>query len=433
MTAGELSIAYRRRTLSPVEVLNATLERVTRIDKSLHAFVAVHADAAMACARRSEARFMIGTAFGPLDGVPVALKDLFDVSGSVTGSGSKAFEGNVAMSDAWLVRRLMHLGATPLGKLALDELGMGDSAADGVPNRPKNPWNTDLSPGGSSSGPAVATSARLCQVTWGTDTGGSVRFPAAWCGVVGFKPTLGRISTVGCLPLSPTLDLVMEAIRGEPAGDDPADRARRSKSSLRVGVPWNFVDTEFQLDADVRSAYTAMIDYFKLSGANITHVELPGMELEPTIYGTILSVEAFAQFRSLLLRPAELGSSTYRRLLVGAFLSPADYACALKGRDLFNGFMHEVMKGVDVLILPTAPNPATQSAGGDRPGWLSPSFRHPFNVTGQPAVTVPAGLSSAGLPIGIQMIGSVFGDDDVLAIAERYEQEHRWRLLAPDF
>jgi|GEM_PF-31278 len=454
MTASELSLAYRHHTLSPVEVVRALLERIDVVDKSLHAYVAVFADTAMARARRSESRFMADRPLSSLDGVPVALKDLFDIRGTVTGGGSKAFEHRVARSDAWLVRQLTRVGAIPLGKVALDELGIGDSAADGVPDRPKNPWNEDLSPGGSSSGPAVAIAARLCPIAWGTDTGGSVRFPAAWCGVVGLKPTLGSIGPAGCLPLSPTLDhigpitrsvgdasLVMTTISAGPGSHKPQPtpdvaghppRAQCSLSNLRVGVPWNFVETEFRVDADTRLAYTAVVKYFERCGAKIIPVEFPWIDLEPTIYGTILTVEAFAQFRSLLLRPGELGRSTYRRLLVGCFLSPADYADAMHGRDLFNSSMDEVMNQVDVLILPTAPKPASVGASENPPGWLSPSFRHPFNVTGQPAVTVPAGLSGAGLPIGIQFVGSLSGDSELLSIVGEFEKDHPWQFLAPN-
>jgi aspartyl-tRNA(Asn)/glutamyl-tRNA(Gln) amidotransferase subunit A len=443
MTAEELSVAYRHHTLSPVELLRATLERVGRVDKSLHAFVSVFADAAMADAQRSESRFMADRPLSPLDGVPVGVKDLFDILGTVTGGGSKALHHRPAKSNAWLVRRLAQVGAIPLGKLALDELGVGDSGADSVTDRPKNPWNRDLSPGGSSSGPAVAVAARLCPIAWGTDTGGSVRFPAAWCGVVGLKPTLGSIKAAGCLPLSPTLDhigpitrsvgdisLVMNTIR---RGDrlKTSGLTSHDLSNLRVGVPNNFVEVEASLDNDVRSAWLAVINYFAGRGARISSVALAGIELEPAIYGTIVSAEAFAKYRSLLPHPSELGRSTYRRLLVGAFLTPADHAHAMNGRELFCTLMLEAIKEVDVLILPTAPKPANRDPAGSPPNWLSQSYRHPFNVTGQPAVTVPAGISQAGLPIGIQFVGSVSGDTALLSIVAEYEKDHPWSSLAP--
>jgi aspartyl-tRNA(Asn)/glutamyl-tRNA(Gln) amidotransferase subunit A len=451
----ELSQAFASGELSPTEVTEAYLRRIERLDERLHCYITVTAEAARAAAQAAERRMRAGTALGPLDGVPIALKDLYDTVGVRTTGHSPLYADRVPTEDATTVRLLAEAGAVPLGKLSMHEFASGSPELDGVFPPARNPWNADLVPGGSSSGAGAAVVAGLCAGALGSDTGGSIRGPASLCGIVGLKPTYGLVSRVGVLPLSWTLDhvgpmtrtvedtaLLLQAL----AGFDPADPASarveipdyRAGSAagvagLRIGAPLSYVEAAPDLDPETLAAYRQALTAFEQLGARVETVELPDVE-HSTVVGWVLTVaEAFAFHEpEIQARPELFGRNFYSRVLQGALVSGADYVQAQRGRNVVCASIASVMGKVDLLALPSSAQPAwsfLDEAG--RPNWKRTSFTRLFNVTGQPALSLPCGFNAAGLPIGLQLAGRPFEEATVLAAARSYEQAHDWHRRRP--
>jgi aspartyl-tRNA(Asn)/glutamyl-tRNA(Gln) amidotransferase subunit A len=450
----QLHQRFADRSLSPVDVTSAFLDRIAAANDELHAYLTVTAEIALTRARESERRFARRSPLGLLDGIPLALKDVYDTQGIRTTGQSAVFADRVPGSDAAAVERVAARGAVLLGKLALTELGAGVAMPSDVPPPARNPWDVGLSPGGSSSGPAVAVAAGLCVAALGTDAGGSIRDPAACCGVVGLKPTYGLVSRRGCIPLSWSLDTCGPITRtvedctillGAIAGFDPADAGSadvpvpslnaalegRSVDRIRIGIPAQLIAAVGELDDEVRDAYDAALAALAGAGAHLEEVELPDMEHEPAVFATILNAEAFAFHRDKALAHPDLyGRSFYQRLVVGSLFTATDYLQALRGRSLICAGMKRTMASVDLLALPTRPRPA-QPFGADAGGWARPSLRHPFNVTKQPAVSIPCGWTRGGLPIGLQLVGRWFEESLLLSVARAYEQQHDWVSRRP--
>jgi aspartyl-tRNA(Asn)/glutamyl-tRNA(Gln) amidotransferase subunit A len=455
LSIAELSRAFAGGELSPVEVTAAYLGRIDQFDERLHCYITVTAEAARAAAEAAEARLRSGAGRGPLDGVPIALKDLYDTAGVRTTGHSPLYADRVPTADATTVRLLNEAGAVPLGKLSMHEFASGAPELDGIFPPARNPWNTDLMPGGSSSGSGAALVAGLCAGALGSDTGGSIRGPASFCGIVGLKPTYGLISRVGVLPLSWTLDhagpmtrtvedaaLLLQVL----AGHDPADPASArveipdyraalaaGVAGLRIGAPLSYVESAPDLDPETYATYKQALAAFERLGARVEPLELPDVE-HATVIGWVLTVaEAFAFHEpEIHARPELFGRNFYNRVLQGALVSGADYIQALRGRNVVCESFAGVMATYDLLALPTSPQPAYgfgEEAG--RPNWKRTSFTRPFNVTGQPALSLPCGFNTAGLPIGLQLVGRPFADATVLAAAQAYEQAHDWYRRRP--
>jgi len=429
-TIAELAAAYRAHRLSPVEVTRRCLERIDRLDPALHAFLAITADLAYEQARSAEAELHRGFDRGSLHGVPIALKDLIDVAGLATTGASAVLADRVATEDAEVVRRLRDAGAVILGKLNLHELAYGASGVIGHAPATRNPHSPAHVCGGSSSGSAAAVAAEMCFAAIGTDTSGSIRIPAALCGVVGLKPSYGLVSTRGVFPLSSSYDhvgplartvgdaaLVLEAIAG--LGREREDRGIRG---IRIGVPRaHFFE---QLDAEVDAATQRALAMLGELGAVLQDVSVPLDEDR-----TVFRAEAFAVHQHWVhTTPERYQPETLRRILTGANISTADYLERHQQLQRLRRNTAAQFAGIDLLATPTVPIPAPTFADLDahpetlrsRELFLMRNTR-PFSIWGTPALSIPCGTTSAGLPIGLQLAGPIGADADVLRAGAAFE------------
>ncbi|MDR7555840.1 MAG: amidase [Armatimonadota bacterium] len=457
-TLATLARALRRRVVSPVEVAQAALARIERLDPVLNAFITRTPERALADARRAEQEIAQGGWRGPLHGVPIALKDIFATAGIRTTCGSPVLRDWVPAHDATVVQRLRAAGAVLLGKLNMSEFAYGEvHPAFGAP---RNPWHLERFTGGSSSGSAAAVAAGLCFGSLGTDTGGSIRGPAAHCAIVGLKPTYGLVSRAGVVPLSWSLDhvgpmartaedaaLLLDAI----AGVDPADPTStappapvrrqtlrglaRTLRRLRVGVLTQFLDggTAPEVAARVREAIRVLEP---LVGA-VEEVVLPHAdEIVPT-WWTICLAEAAAYHQPTLARqPQDYSDRVRARLLAGLAIPAAQYLQAQRLRRAVVVACAGLFRRVDLLVAPAAPAEAPSLSAVYSGGpWDAMRERirltAPFNLTGLPAVSVPCGFTASGLPVGLQLVGPRFADRTVLAAAHAYERAAGWRTRRP--
>ncbi len=453
LTIADAARLIRERAVSPVELTRALLERIERLDPKINSFITVTAESALAEAERAEAATRLGGALGPLHGVPLALKDLFDTAGVRTTGGSKILADRVPERDAAVVTKLREAGAVLLGKLNMHEFAYGVTTDNPHYGTCRNPWDTSRIPGGSSGGSGAAVAAGLCCGALGSDTGGSIRIPASLCGIVGLKPTYGRVSRAGVLPLSWTLDhagpmvrsvqdaaLVMTAI----AGHDPRDPASADvpvpdftstleggARGLRLGLPRRYFFE--QVDADVLAALEAAADVLRSEGAQVRDVDIPEIGLAGQAFAPIISAEA-AAYHARWLRewPGDYGADVRMRLEQGDLYSATHYVNALRlRRRVVDGFLG-ALDGVDVLLAPTMPVTAPLHPG---PKVQTPNpltrFTFPVNVAGLPALTVPCGFDGDGLPIGAQLIGRPFDEATVLRAGRAYERATDWHTRRP--
>ena len=451
----ELGRMISRKEISPVSLTEAYLERIAALDKSLNAFIAVPAEQALADARRAEQEIASGRYKGPLHGVPIAHKDLYDVRGLATTAGSKVFFGRIAEEDAHSVARLKAAGSIVIGKTNMHELAYGATGDQSAFGPTRNPWDTDRIPGGSSSGSGVAVAAGLCAAATGSDTGGSIRVPGALCGVVGIKPTFGRVSRHGLVPLSWTMDhagpitrtvtdaaLMLVAMAGYDARD-PACVNRpvpdftaglgRGLSGVRVGVDRAWALSELQ--PDVKAAFEAALGVLGQLKAEIVDISLPRMA---EVYDAAIAMqapEATSLYEDALRsRPQDFGDRVRERLQRGLAVTGLEYAKARQLGELVRRDVEEVFGRVGLIATPTCPVTATNLGqenvsmeGEEKPllGILS-HFTRVFNLTGNPAITVPCGFSREGLPVGLQLVGAAWNEALVLQVAHAYEQATEW-------
>ena len=460
-TVAGLAADIRARRLSPVDAAKACLARIERLDRRLRAFITVDAEGAMASARVLETEAMAGRWRGALHGVPVAFKDLCHLAGQPTSCGTKTSHYFLAEHDCTAARRLLDAGAIGLGKLNMSELASGPFGDNAHHGDAQNPWRVGHCTGGSSSGSGAAVAARLVPGALGTDTGGSIRLPAACCGVVGLKPTYGRVSRAGAMALSWSMDhlgplaLTVEdaaILLREMAGRDPRDATSsrlpvpdyvaalgRGVAGLRVGVPENhFFD---RVDAEMATAVRAAIRTLEELGARTEEVRLPDPSMLADIGNLITRSEAATIHARLLTeRPHELQAAVRARLEVGLRVSAHDYLQALRLRArLTRQFIDDVFTAVDVLAAPVIPEPAPAldevKAGAvadivARMGRFSRLTR-PFNALGLPALSIPCGFSTLGLPLGLQLVGRPFDEAGLLAAGHAYQQATDWHRRRP--
>jgi len=451
LTLAQASAGVRRRSLSPVELTRACLDRIDALNPQLNAFITVVPDEAMAQARERERELARGESRGPLHGIPVALKDNIDTAGIRTTAAAKGFAERIPAADAEVVRRLKDAGAVLLGKLNMDECAYGVTSTSGHFGPVRNPWQEDHVAGGSSGGPAAAVAAGLCYGALGTDTGGSIRQPAAWCGITGLKPTYGLVSARGVMPLSWSLDhvgpmcrtagdaaLLLTAVAGfdplDPASVDfpPVDYLRvldRSTRRLRIGLPRDLYFDE--LDPEIEAAVTAAIDVLRDVTAGTQDVTLPKV---PNL--SLLFVEAGAYLAPALAAAPDGFSPGIRALVeMGGRISAATYAEARRRLALSRHAIRRVFDDVDVLVTPTTPDLPSSLAAGAGPARRGPplSARNttPFNIYGLPTISVCCGFSKSGLPIGLQISGPAGGDARVLAVASAYQERTEWHERRP--
>ena len=454
LSASELGRRIARRELSPVEVTRAHLARIARLDAKLNAFLTVTVDRALAEAAAAEREIAAGESRGPLHGVPLALKDLFDTAGVRTTAGSKILAENVPLRDAAAVERLRAAGLVLLGKTNLHEFAFGTTSNNPHYGPSRNPWDLERSPGGSSGGSGAALAAGLCAVSLGTDTGGSIRIPAGACGVVGLKPTLGRVSRRGVTPLAWSFDtvgpmartvedaaLLMNAIAGPDEEDEwcaarPVEDFTRDLEQgvhgLTLGVPreWFFEGVECDIEAAVREAIAVL----EREGARRADVALPGMVDAHTAHHAILAVEA-AAFHGAWLRerPDDYGSDVRRGLELGQLIAGVDYVNARRVQAIVRATFRAALAEADVLAAPCLPQPPLPvgESMSREPAVAWNRLLTPANIAGFPAISLPCGFDGAGLPVGLQLIGRPFEDALVLRVARAYERATEWGTRRP--
>lgn len=438
--------------VSPVELTHACLARIETHNPRLNAFITVTADSALREARAAEGEIRRGAWRGPLHGLPIALKDMIDTAGVRTTAASAQFEERIAQTDAAVVARLRRAGAVLLGKLNMQECAYGGSS---VPSRfgpTRNPWDEARIAGGSSGGSAAAVAAGLCFAALGTDTGGSVRQPAAFCGIVGLKPTYGRVSNLGVLPLAPSLDhvgpltrtvqdcaLVLESISGYEARDissedRPLDlRPRPEAPELRIGVPRDFF---FEgLDPAVQAAVSEALETLRRLGARIVETRL-----DVSTDRTVFRAEAFASHAEHIARaPERYLPETLAKLRLGEDIEARAYILARRQLAELRRGIGERFADIDVLVTPTAPVAAPRIS--DYPQSIdevlmleaSSLLRNtrPFNALAIPAISVPCGRTDTGLPIGLQIAAAPWQERQALALALAYESATGWHRRRP--
>ena len=459
-SAGTLSLLVQSKEVSPVDIIDAHLARIDATEPMLNSFITLLPEEARAAARRAEQEIQSGNYKGPLHGIPVALKDLFNTGGVRTTSGSRIFDNFIPERDCTVAARFHQAGAILLGKLNMHQFAYGPTGENPDYGHMHNPWDLDLITGGSSGGSGSAAAAGQCTITTGSDTGGSIRIPAALCGIVGLKPTYGLVSRYGLTPLSWSLDhpgpmvrtvedaaLSMNAI----AGYDPNDVASARVEipdyttaltgdvrGLRIGVVKEYF--EAPLDPEVDRSVRDAIGVLESMGAVVTEVSFPMFNDSQAISGAILMSEAAAYHRDLLASDGEKLYPPVRvRLEAGLFVSAADYLRAQQARSLFDRQARELLEHVDLLAGPTEPVTAPlllaeRVQAGEREvgttGALT-QYTRPYNLTGFPAISVPCGFSEAGLPMALQLAGRPFDELTVLRAAHAYEQATEWHSRRP--
>jgi aspartyl-tRNA(Asn)/glutamyl-tRNA(Gln) amidotransferase subunit A len=458
----ELARLIAARAVSPVEVVRAHLDRIAALDGTLKSYITVTGDAALAAARAAEAAVVAGEARGPLHGVPIGLKDLYCTAGVRTTGGSRLLADWVPAEDATVVTRLAGAGGIVLGKLNMHEFAYGPEGLNPHYGTPWNPWDarTHRVCGGSSSGSGAAVAAGLCPGALGSDTGGSIRIPASLCGISGIKPTYGRVSRAGVLPLAWSLDHVGPMCRsaadcalmlGAMAGYDPRDPSTSvlpvpdyaaaltgSVKGLRVGVLRAFFMES--AGAEQRQAVEQAVKTLEGLGASARDVSLETMALTAAASSAVIGAEAYAYHEAWIkTRAGEYGADVRERLRVGAFVSGADYLKGQRVRVLVRNEVNAALAGCDVLVAPSTPIAAPEvgqeamEVNGERQP-VRPSlirFTRPFNATGHPAASVPCGFTAGGLPIGLQIVGRAFDEATVLRVADAYQRVTDWHSRRP--
>jgi aspartyl-tRNA(Asn)/glutamyl-tRNA(Gln) amidotransferase subunit A len=460
VTIQQLAPQIQGGKLSPVELTKQVLDRIRQRQPALNAYITVLEEAALAQARQAEREIRTGHYRGPLHGIPYAAKDLFFTKGVPTTAGSKILKDFVPDYDAAVIERLREAGAVLVGKAGLHEFAYGITSANPHFGPVRNPWDTARIPGGSSGGSTAAQATDQCVFALGSDTGGSVRIPAAYCGLVGLKPTFGRISRYGVFPLGHTLDHVghfansvadAATILAALAGPDPRDDSSATEppprvelsadpklNRYRIGLPSNYY---FQyVEPDVARAVRAAVEKLRSLGAEILDVEIPEIEDFTVLSRLILMPEATAVHRQRLkTRRADIGPDVLSLLDQGQFVLATDYLDAQRRRRQLVQSLTTLFDQVDVIVTPATPNTApkigetTVEIGGRQEDarLAATRFVRALNLAGVPALSVPCGLDSKGLPIGLQIFGRAFDEATVLLVGHCYELVSGWNQRRP--
>ena len=445
--------ALRSRSVGPLELTEAALRRIAAVEPRLNAFITVTETDA-------KARAVGGDTRGPLAGAPIALKDLFDVAGVPTTGGSKLFATNVPSEDGEIARRVFAAGGIDLGKTNLHEWAFGVTTDNPHFGATRNPWALDRIPGGSSGGSAAALVAGLCFASVGSDTGGSIRIPASLCGIVGLKPTYGRISLRGAIPLAWSLDhpgpmarrvrdaaLLLQVIAGYDPGDPvsaevPVDdylaEIESGARGLRIGVVrgrfFERLNPNERPAPDVAAAVRTAIDVLAREGARVEDVELPRADELRNAQLVILGTEAAAYHRErIATHRADFGKDVAQRIDLGATRGGAEYALARRTRDELRRAYADAIGAWDAILLPTTPMTAPLRAGQDAVAAAATltAYTSPFNLTGLPAISIPCGFDGAGLPIGLQLVARPWAEARLLRVARAYERATSWHERRP--
>jgi aspartyl-tRNA(Asn)/glutamyl-tRNA(Gln) amidotransferase subunit A len=480
LTITDAARRLRAGELSATDLTRATLQRIAVREPELHAFITVADEQdALRAAADADQRLRAGKATGPLEGIPIAVKDVIATAGLRTTAGSRILEDFVPPYDATVVTRLRAAGAVIIGKTNCDEFAMGSSNENSAYGVARNPWNLGHVPGGSSGGSAVAVAAGLALGSLGTDTGGSIRLPAAYCGVVGMKPTYGRVSRYGVIAYASSLDQVgpfahdvtdCALLLGVLAGHDARDSTSVDRpvpdygaalaggaAGMRVAIPREYFVEGMQ--PDVERAVRSAIDTLAGLGATVAPVSLPHTEYAVSTYYVVATAEASSNLArydgvrygarvddgaNLLdmyrrTRAAGFGPEVKRRIMLGTYaLSSgyydAYYLKAQKVRTLIRQDFSRVFANADVIVTPTAPTTAFrlgEKVADPLQMYLSDIFTISINLAGLPAIVLPCGVDASGLPIGLQIVGPPFGEEAVLRAARAYEAATEWHRQRP--
>jgi amidase len=454
LSLDEVARRLKARKVSSVEATKASLDRIARLDPKLKSYATVTADKALVEAAERDKEFAAGKSRGALHGVPIGIKDLCNTAGVATAAGMAIHRTNVPTKDATVVARLRAAGAVILGKLQMTEGAFGSHHPSVDP--PVNPWNAEYWTGVSSSGSGVATSAGLCYGSLGSDTGGSIRFPSAMCGLSGLKPTWGRVSRAGVFPLADSLDHIgpmcrtaldcahmLSAIAGADADDptaapnavpDYAAAAEAGMKGKRIGVPKGL----HGLDAETAATFAAAAETMKKAGATLVDVTLPGdFERAGYIWVPLCAVEtAFAHEKTYPSRAGEYGPVLANLIEAGRNLSALEFARLQAERASITGGLAKLLASVDLMLLPAIPTTfklSAMAAAGRDPDQVAGRLRYtaPFDLSGQPTLTLPGGMSKDGVPIGFQIVGRAFSEDTILCAGHAYQKATDWHLKRP--
>jgi aspartyl-tRNA(Asn)/glutamyl-tRNA(Gln) amidotransferase subunit A len=479
LTLHEALDAVRAKRVSAREVVESCLQRADRLNQKLNVFITRTADSARAVAESADTRRSNGEDPGPLGGLPIGLKDIFLTRGVLTTCASHILDGFIPPYDATTVERLRTAGAAFVGKLNLDEFAMGSSNENSYYGPVHNPWNNDYVPGGSSGGSAAAVAAGMCLGALGTDTGGSIRQPAAFCGLTGVKPTYGRVSRFGIIAFASSLDQVgpiahdvrdCALLLGILAGHDPRDATSAALPvpdylaqledgvrGMRLGMPEQYFGTG--LDPEIERLVRAAIAEYEQLGAQVVPVSLPSTEYAVAAYYIVAPAEASANLArydgvryglrvgedgGLLsmyqtTRKNGFGREVKRRIMLGTYVLSAGYyeayyRKAMQVRTLIRREFEQVFKKVDALLCPTSPIPPFrlgEKSADPLAMYLADVYTVPCNLAGLPGLSLPCGFTSNGLPVGLQLLGKPFDEATLLRVARAYEREHDWCLRRP--
>ena len=461
LTASQLSKLIETKEVSPVEATEAYLDRIQEVDSKLNSYITVTGEQALESARRAEQEIATGVNRGALHGVPMAVKDQFNTAGVLTTGGSSILKENVPEEDATVITRLKDAGAILLGKLNMSEFAMAEIYNHPY-GTPRNPWDLERNPGTSSSGSGAATAAFLCASSLGEDTGGSIRGPANFSGLVGLRPSHGRVSRHGVLGGSWSMDTVGPISRSVEdaaitiqaiAGHDPKDTYSRDVpvpdyrkaltgdiQGIKMGVIQEHMDSP-NLDPEVKEPVAKAISLLGEMGASSEYTSISLAPNAGALTMSILSVEWSNLHRKLFEENfKELDHNNRIRFLTGSIIPAQFYYKAQKIRTALRHQILEAFEKVDVLVLPTGPvtaplvesSPGIQSKEHALTGLAGRiSFTGPFNLAGTPALSVPCGFSSSGMPMGLQIVGRPFAEETVLKVAYAYEQNTDWRSRRP--
>jgi len=455
LTISEASGLILNRQISPLDLTRACLERIEQLDPALNCFITRTPEIALEQARRLE--HALGNPDftpGPLHGIPLALKDLYDSAGVLTTAGSTFFTNNIPAQDAQAVSRLKQSGAVLLGKLNMHEIALGVTNVNPHFGPCRNPWDRTRITGGSSGGSAAALAAGMCLGSLGSDSGGSIRIPASLCGVVGLKPTYGRVSLRGVIPLSWHTDhagplartvldaaMLLRAISGYDP-DDPASLPVPNEDFLAdiwEGVAgWRIAlasDEYFQqVDPQVQAAVEAAAGVFEALGASVERVEFPDARLAAQANATMVTSDAAAFHRERLQsHPQGFGADVLQRLNSGAAVSSTEYVLARRTQTVLRRQFEQFFTRCDLLLTPTTPVVAPLIEGPDavEQARLLTRFTAPFNLTGLPALSLPCGFTASGLPIGLQLVARPWAESTLLRGGQAYQQATDWHLRRP--
>jgi aspartyl-tRNA(Asn)/glutamyl-tRNA(Gln) amidotransferase subunit A len=459
LTIREAGSLIQRQELSPVELTTAHLQRIEELDGRLRSFVALQADEAMAEARVAEAEILRGAYRGPLHGIPVAHKDQFDARRLPSQGRPDAAQLRDVIEEATAIRKLRDAGTILLGKLEMDGWAVGIDAAS-QRDQARNPWDLSRSPGASSSGSGAAVAGGLSMGSMGEDSGGSIRYPASVCGIVGLKPTYGLVSRFGLLPLSWALDhggpmtrTVEDAalMLQSTAGYDPKDPTsidvnipdytaalRQDVKGIKIGVPRDHIARlGSRMDPDTLAGMERALSDLEGMGASVEEVVIPSLEYAPVVFIAMWYADTYAPRKALIQTQPEIFGEMGRSIIYqGGLIPVSDYILSQQARTRLRREYAEAMRKVDVMVSPTLPFTARPAGSLEGEGLVSgiydlTHFMCPFNLTGTPAISVPCGFSSEGLPLGMQVLGKALDEPTVLRVAHTYEQHSGWHQRRP--